>query len=404
MKPEHFIFAAWVLCVISLVGTAFCKTIPTLGVTQGALLGLSALLIEMPGLIILNSWFVERRGFAYGLLFSFNDIFGTIWGYLARYLLQQYKLRTTMLVFAAIAAVVPAFAIWTFKSRPVPTIAEGTVDGEADNEADITHQARVQNRSFYKRPLFWLLITASCTQSFAYYVPSIYLPTYNMQVVARITDCTLENTHLLAVFNLAQIPGEFVFGWLSDRMNSHILSVISSSMACLVTFLLWAGLVGDISATFGSLLAFAAIFGAFGAGFGSLWGRMSMQFGPRQSQTVFALLSFVRGISTFASAPISAALIDKEGGAFDTTTEDSLARLGFKSPYRALILFVGCCMGAAAIAAAFGWVANRMDGKRITVERRDSTIVEYEKVEDVETYTQKPAKDSKVGVLEVSIE
>jgi len=404
MKPEHFILAAWALCVVSLIATAFCKTIPTLGVTQGALLGLSALLIEMPGLIILNSWFVERRGFAYGLLFSFTDIFGTIWSYLARYLLQEYKLRTTMLIFAAIAAVAPAFFVWTFKSRPAPTVPEGTVEGEMDLGVTSSQRIQGQTQVYYKRPLFWLLIISSSAQSFAYYVPSIYLPTYNMQVVARITDCTLENTHLLAVFNLAQIPGEFVFGWLSDRMNSHVLSVISSLMACIVTFLLWAGLVGDISATFGSLLVFAAIFGAFGAGFGTLWGRMSMEFGPRQSQMVFALLSFVRGISTFASAPVSAALIDREGSASDTTTTDTLAKLGFKSPYRALILFVGCCMGAAALAAAFGWVAHRTDSRREEIRSRDDIIVEDEKAEEIKMHIHKAAKDSKIGVLELSVE
>ncbi|QIX00460.1 hypothetical protein AMS68_005977 [Peltaster fructicola] len=368
MKPERFIFAAWGLCVVSLIGTAFCRTIPTLAVTQGALLGLSVLLMEMPGLIILNSWFVERRGFAYGILFAFNDVFGTFWAYLGRYVLQVYDLKITMLVFAAIAATLPAFFIWTFKSRPVTSTLPGSTTGdEQDAVVSLGQQSQSAanpNRKFYMRPLFWFLILTSCAQSFAFYVPSIYLPTYNMQVIARITDCTLENTNLLAVFNLAQIPGEFVFGWLSDRMNSHTLAVASCLMPCIVTILLWLGVVGDISATFGSLLVFAAVFGAFGAGFGSLWGRMSMGFGLKQSQMVFALMSLARGLSTVASAPVSSALIGGEGGAHNTSIETALIQLGLQSPYGALILFVGCCMGVAALAAAAGWVANRMDEKK----------------------------------------
>lgn len=391
MKPERFIFAAWFVCVVALVTAAFCKTVPELAMTQGFLLGLSCLLIEMPSLIILNSWFVKRRGFAYGIIFSFADIWGAMWGYLARYTLGLHGLRFTMLIFAACAVVVPGLFIWSFRSRPLAPDARQ--DAMSTLSEDIGTGMVVftsKRRPFYRRPLFYIFLFTTCFQSFAYYIPSIYLPTYNMQVLSRIIDCTSENTNLLAVFNLAQIPGEFLFGWASDRFDVHLLSLVSSLVAGLVTFLLWAGLAGGASATLPALMSFAAIFGAFGAGFLTLWGRMSMSFEASEAGMVYSVLSLVRGISTFASGPISSALL-VWGTSLRGLVEEDEGRRGMNSRYVVLIWFVGACMIVAAVVAGMGWVAERMDGVKKEASEdgktngcivEKDTMLEHEAIED----------------------
>lgn len=366
MQPERFVFAAWVCCMLSLVTSALCTSIPTLAVTQGFLLGFSALLIEMPGLIILDSWFVERRGFAYGLLFAFADIFGPAWGYLARYTLGLHGLRFTMLIFAASAAIIPGAAIWTFKTRPCLSAIDQQLAASQVSNDSLSEDAQPNSgdgpqpgarNTFLRHPMFYIFILTTCIQSFAYYVPSIYLPTYNMQVLSGIIDCTAQNTNLLAVLDLAQIPGEFAFGWLSDKYNVHFLSVISSLVAGIATFLLWAGLFGEIQVTFGALLAFAGVFSAFGAGFLTLWGRMSMTFS--EDQTVYSILSFVRGVSTLCSGPISIALLSW-GTRLDKTSSDEYGHRGCESKYEVLILFIGSCMVVAAVVAGLGWVVERL--------------------------------------------
>lgn len=55
--------------------------------------GVGLFIIDIPGLLIVNTWFLERRGLAYGLMFGATDLFGSALTFLAQALLQKYGLK-----------------------------------------------------------------------------------------------------------------------------------------------------------------------------------------------------------------------------------------------------------------------------------------------------------------------
>lgn len=72
MSRIHYVWVGWLLGVVALIGAAFSPSIPTLIVTQGLLYGISILLADNPLLLIVNTWFLSRRGIAYGTIFAFS--------------------------------------------------------------------------------------------------------------------------------------------------------------------------------------------------------------------------------------------------------------------------------------------------------------------------------------------
>lgn len=62
------IVVGWLICVGSLVASSFAKTMPILIITQGLLYGLGELILFYPLLSLVNEWWFERMGLAYGVL------------------------------------------------------------------------------------------------------------------------------------------------------------------------------------------------------------------------------------------------------------------------------------------------------------------------------------------------
>lgn len=66
------IWFGWSLCIVALVASSFATQVWHLIITQGVLYGLGFLIIYYPLLNMLNGWFVDRRGLAYGIMYGLN--------------------------------------------------------------------------------------------------------------------------------------------------------------------------------------------------------------------------------------------------------------------------------------------------------------------------------------------
>jgi MFS family permease len=175
---------------------------------------------------------------------------------------------------------------------------------------------------------------------------------------------------VLAVANLAQVIGEFLFGKISDLIRVRGLCVLSSSLgAALATFLLW-----GLARSYAQLIVFAIIYGAFASGLISLWARIGTFFGEKDAQKIYSVMSFGRGIGNIASGPISAALLSSKHGrkAVDGTAY-GLGR------YEAVILFVGTCMSVSAFLAAIGFIAIAIEER--TERKHEERVAETGAVE-----------------------
>lgn len=297
----------------------------------------------MPSLIILNTWFVRRRGLFFGLLCGVLDLFGVAWGFLASAMLNKYGLRTTCLTMAAIAFVIPGLCLFFIHERPTDMSAVDIQSHQNASSAVQPDVASALRRScrYYKRPTFYLFLTANLLQAFAFYLPFIYLPSYT----TLLGYSTSKGAVVLALANIAQIFGEITFGKLSDKVSVHILAAISAAVACASTFILW-----SLADSLAYVIAFAFLFGSFASGFIALWPRMGTMFAERDANMIYSFLSCGRGVGVIVSGPTSSSLLK-----VSSAHSNDVSAHG---KFDALILFVGSCMAASAVVSCIGWLSS----------------------------------------------
>ena len=343
IRPHYYIILGWSLTVLGLLGSAFCHDVKPLIATQGLLYGIGVLLVEMPSLIIMNTWFIKRRGLFFGLLCGCLDLFGVAWGFFASEMLRKYGLRTTCLTMAAIAFIIPGLCLFLLRERPIDQskVEISTTEGGAPSptalEADDTSALPLPRR-YHQRPTFYLFLTTNLIQALAFYLPFIYLPTYT----TLLGYSTSKGAIVLAVANVAQIFGEISFGRLSDKCSVHMLGTVSAAVASAATFLLW-----NFATSLAYVIAFAFVFGAFASGFIALWPRMGTMFAEQDANMIYSFLSFGRGFGCIVSGPISSSLLRI------SARHDSNASASQK--FNVMILFVGSCMAASAVIGCIGW-------------------------------------------------
>ncbi|KAK2882582.1 hypothetical protein FQN49_000194 [Arthroderma sp. PD_2] len=123
---QFMVIAGSVLCVISLVWASFANSVPELIASQGALYGIGVLVVYAPLVSMLNEWFVERRGFAYGVVFAGGGVSGVGLPFLMEWLLATYGYRTAFRVIAVAQVILIALILPLIKGR-LPTNHEKAV-------------------------------------------------------------------------------------------------------------------------------------------------------------------------------------------------------------------------------------------------------------------------------------
>jgi MFS family permease len=315
----HMIVAGWLCCVASLVGASFVSSVAGLVATQGAMYGLGFTLLYFPILRMLNEWFVERRGLAYGVMFAGGGFSGVGYPFLLEVLLSRYGHQTTLRAVAVGLFVLVLPVVPLLKGR-LPVAGRGALRG-----LDV---------SFFRQPLFYVFALSNLVQGLGYYIPGLYLPTYASSLGLSGATGAL----LLAAFNLATTFGQIAMGWLSDRVaNALLLVFVSSFVSALASFLLW-----GFASSLPTLLAFAVVYGWFAGGFVILWPKfgsvLSDDPGP-----VYSMMAFGKGIGNILTGPISTPLM---AGSLST---------GYgMGKYEPLILYLGSVMLVSSLGIA-GW-------------------------------------------------
>ena len=106
-----------------MVAAAFCNSMLALVCTQGLLDGIGCFILDVPVLLILNTWFIRHRGLAYGITFVAMDVFGFGFSFLAQVLLRKYGFKATPLIFAAAMFAIPGATMFLLQERsrdPLP--------------------------------------------------------------------------------------------------------------------------------------------------------------------------------------------------------------------------------------------------------------------------------------------
>ncbi|CAG8321767.1 unnamed protein product [Penicillium salamii] len=273
------------ICVLSLVGASFAPSVAVLIATQGALYGIGTLVVYFPLLSLLDEWFIKRRAFTYAVLYSGAGCSGVAIPFLAEWLLSKYGFRTTLRIFAVaqVALLAPIFPL---------------IRGRLPASTQRTPQ-KVDLR-FLKAPMFWGMVVSNLTQSFAYYIPSLYLPTFARSIGLSGKIGAL----VLAALNLAIVIGQLSFRALSDRVNNAlVLPVLTGVVSSTATFLLW-----GFAKSLAPLLVFSVVYGLFAGAYVVVWPLFGSMLSD-DPKLIYSLMVFGKGIGNTSTAPISEALL-----------------------------------------------------------------------------------------------
>ncbi|GKT52252.1 MFS transporter asaE [Colletotrichum spaethianum] len=218
---RHMIIIGWLGCSISLLMASFSTSVPGLIATQGFLYGFAFLFVNYPLLRMLNEWFIERRGLAYGVMSTGAGCSGIGLPFLLESLLSKYGYRITLQAIAVTQFITLLPMIPLLKGR-LPASRRGVL-----KKGDF---------QFFREPLFYCFALTNFLEALGYYVPSLYLPTYATFLGLSGTVGAL----ILATNNLATIFGQLALGYITDRVNNVCILVFASSfVAAVASFTIW---------------------------------------------------------------------------------------------------------------------------------------------------------------------
>ncbi|KAM0254549.1 hypothetical protein ACHAQJ_006655 [Trichoderma viride] len=322
-----------VITVLSLSASAFVSSIAGLIATQGALYSIGCGLLFSPISLYMDEWFIERKGLAYGIMWSGKSSVGVAMPFLFNSLLRRFGLRATIISWAIASALLISPTLFFLKPR-IPLSS--------------TPRSRPLSFAFLRHASFWMMQIGIIVQSLGYLMPSTYVASY----ASTIGLSSVTGPILLALFSMASVPGSLVHGMLGDRLSATKVVLISSFGSAVPVFLLW-GLGRNIS----TMVVFVILYGFFAGGFSSTWSSMSKEI-KRDDRAVeislvFGLLLGGRGLGYMLGGPISGSLLSIK----DSLTEEPS---GYATKYGPMIL----CTGITAIMGAWAplWKGARIAG------------------------------------------
>jgi MFS family permease len=312
------IWTGWLLCIVGLVASSFADTIGALIATQGIMYGIGFVSLYFPIVIMVNEWWIARRGMAFGIIVSASGASGAVVPFAVEALLDKYGYKTTLRAVAVAITVLTGPLIPLFRNRLPP--------------AEQSAMAKT-SWSVLKKPLFWIYCVSTVLQGLGFFFPSLFLPSYASSIGLDATQGAL----LLAVMAFAQVLGQFVFGYLSDnRVSINLLAGVSSITAAIASVAIWGR-----AKSLAGLIVFGLVYGIFGYGYAST--RVGMVNAviddPAAAPTTFSIFIFSQGVGNVLAGPISAGLLSP------STRRESYGILR----YKAVVIFSGACMFLSAL-------------------------------------------------------
>ena len=199
------------------------------------------------------------------------------------------------------------------------------------------------NMAFLRTPTFWIPQCCNIVQGLGYFIPTIYLPTYAVDVGLSSTSGTL----MVALLNMGVVFGAIWAGALTDRMHVSSVMAICSIGAVLAVFLFW-GLAVSLPMLCLFSLLYGLTAGAFSANYSGIVRGVKDHDAGADTGMIIGFLAAGRGIGAVASGPLSEAL-------FRLRAWEGKAKLGYGTGYGALIVFTGIT----AAAGGTSWLVRR---------------------------------------------
>ncbi|CAE6452218.1 unnamed protein product [Rhizoctonia solani] len=308
---------------------------------QGVCFGIGGGGLYAPVIVYLPEWFSVRKGLAAAIIFGGAGAGGTIYPLVTNYLLEGIGFRWTLRIWAVFTLVLCTISLGFMKPRLPANRPSGA------RRIGFLSMIRRQNWSFLRSPLFVCISVTSFVQALAYFPVSLYMSVYTTSLGLPAVNGTI----VVAIFNLAAVTGQVIFGHFCDVAPYPYVIIISGAGASLSAYLLW-----GFAHNLGVIFAFVIVFGLMSGGFTSIWPAASADIvGPEHQATVpnvFGILGVWKGIAAVIGPIVAAALHHPDQSSIRT----AYSGYGFRD----VTLFVGSMM----LATAAGGISSKILSRR----------------------------------------
>ncbi|KAI4700865.1 hypothetical protein J4E81_003829 [Alternaria sp. BMP 2799] len=243
-RRKAMVAGVFTMC-LSLGLSSLCTTVPQLIVTQGIFYGVGGAIVYCPCIILLDEWFVRRKGLAFGIMWAGTALGGVVIPLLLQFLLSRYGFRNTLRIWAGLL-----FAYADFVLQHVD------------------------------------------------------LPTYTKALGFSSTVSAVP----LILLNVAAVIGSVSMGSIIDRTHVTTAILISTIGAMISTFLIW-GFSTSLPPLLIFCFTYGLFAGSFANTWPGIMRAVQTSTGQMESSMVFSFLCMGRGIGNIVSGPISEALI-----------------------------------------------------------------------------------------------
>ncbi|KAK4172241.1 major facilitator superfamily domain-containing protein [Triangularia setosa] len=285
------------LASLSLLVCSFCNSADQLIGVQGVLFGIGGCVAYCPSTLYIDEWFSQRKGLAYGIVWSAAGVGGVIFPLILQALLDNLGFQTAMRVSAGILFACSAPLALFVKPR-LPYL---------DNPHNVK---KPFNMRFVASRRFLLHQTANVIEATGYFLPGIYLPTYAREIFGT---STFMSALTLMLVNISATVGLVIMGSMSDRFQVTTCMVISAVGASASVLVVW-GLAESLPV----LYVFCVLYGISAGSWASTWPGIMREVSQNGEIEGYGLVDPVmvqghlcvgRGVGNVISGPLSSALI-----------------------------------------------------------------------------------------------
>lgn len=302
------------ILALGLFMSSFADRVWQLILTQGALYAVGGILLYSSVILLVDEWFIRKKGIAFGVMWAGTGFSGVSVPYIFSWGLSRFSFRTMLRVWAVAVIVLSAPLLYFVKPR-VPISQASSV--------------RRFNLGFVLSRKFFFLELGNILEGLGYFVPSIYLPTYARSLGLSSAAATAT----VAVLNGAAVFGCVFIGILVDRYHITTVLLVSTVGAVFAVLVFW-GLATSVPL----LLIFSAAYGFFAGSYTSSWTGMIKEVkkdhDAANTGMIFSFLAAGRGIGSIVCGPLSEALLKDRAWKGE-------ASLGYGTGYGGLIVYTG---------------------------------------------------------------
>ncbi|KAI7901826.1 major facilitator superfamily domain-containing protein [Cokeromyces recurvatus] len=228
-----------ILMSLGIILAGFSTQIWHLYLTQGVLFGIGASLVYMSIVAVIPQWFTTRRGTAMGISSAGSGFGGLALSPMVSSLVEKYGLPWTHRIIGLMAFGICAVASMLIRTRLPPDHKKQPIRSPI-------------KLSMLKDFNFVLLLCGLVISLTGYLVPLFYLPKYCATYGINATN----SSAIVGVACAMNAIGRLILGYIADRVGRLNMYVISSILSGLFCMLIW-----PFAKTYGSLMAFAVLFG-----------------------------------------------------------------------------------------------------------------------------------------------